>query len=545
MPLIRERYLLIDMIESNKNILQIINFSLSFPASGNGEFGIKNLNISIPKGKTISIVGESGSGKTLTALSILRLNPNTSIISDESKIIFLGRDIQKIDKRELNTIRGNEISMIFQEPLSSLNPLHTVEKQISEALILHKTKKSQDIRGTVIDLMRKVRINEPEKKLARYPHQLSGGERQRVMIAMALSNNPKLLIADEPTTALDVTVQYEILKLLKTLQNELDLTILFITHDLSIVKNFTDYVYVMQNGCLVEEGSTNVIFNAPREAYTRRLVDARNLIGKRRKRNKSLEILKLNSLSAQYEQNKLFRKTKVNKVVSNISLSINLGETIGLVGESGSGKTTIGLSILRLIKSDGSIVFMGDDLARKSFKALKKRRKDLQIVFQDPFGSLSPRLTVEQIIEEGLIAQEIELDVNSRKDRVLETLKDVGLEPDQLNRYPHEFSGGQRQRIAIARAIILRPKLLVLDEPTSSLDATVQLQILNLLKKLQDKFNTSYIFISHDLRVIRYISDRVMVLNSGEIIEMDYTENIFNNPKNEYTKKLISSALLG
>ena len=545
MPLIRERYLLIDMIESNKNILQIINFALNFPASGNGEFGIQNLNISIPKGKTISIVGESGSGKTLTALSILKLNPNTSIISNESQIIFSGRDILKIDKRELNAIRGNEISMIFQEPLSSLNPLHTVEKQISEALILHKIKKSQDIRGTVIDLMQKVRINEPEKKLTRYPHQLSGGERQRVMIAMALANNPKLLIADEPTTALDVTVQYEILKLLKTLQSELDLTILFITHDLSIVKNFTDYVYVMQNGCLVEEGSTHSIFNDPRDAYTKRLVNARNLMGKRQKRNKSLEILKLNSLSAQYEQNKLFRKKRVNKVVSNINLSINLGETVGLVGESGSGKTTIGLSILRLIKSDGSIIFMGDDLARKSFKALKRMRKDLQIVFQDPFGSLSPRLTVEQIIEEGLIAQKIELDANSRKERVLEILKDIGLEPDQLNRYPHEFSGGQRQRIAIARAIILRPKLLVLDEPTSSLDATVQLQILNLLKKLQDKFNTSYIFISHDLRVIRYISDRVMVLNSGEIIEMDYTENIFNKPKNEYTKKLISSALLG
>ena len=545
MPLIRERYSLIDMIESNKNILQIINLALNFPASGNGEFGIKNLNISIPTGKTISIVGESGSGKTLTALSILKLNPNTSVISDESQIIFSGRDILKIDKRELNAIRGNEISMIFQEPLSSLNPLHTVEKQISEALILHKIKKSQDIRGTVIDLMHKVRINEPEKKLTRYPHQLSGGERQRVMIAMALANNPKLLIADEPTTALDVTVQYEILKLLKTLQRELDLTILFITHDLSIVKNFTDYVYVMQNGCLVEEGSTDSIFNEPRDAYTKRLVNARNLVGKREKRNKSLEILKLNSLSAQYEQNKLFRKKRVNKVVSNINLSINLGETIGLVGESGSGKTTIGLSILRLIKSDGSIIFMGDDLAKKSFKALKRIRKDLQIVFQDPFGSLSPRLTVEQIIEEGLIAQKIELDANSRKERVLEILKDVGLEPDQLNRYPHEFSGGQRQRIAIARAIILRPKLLVLDEPTSSLDATVQLQILNLLKKLQDKFNTSYIFISHDLRVIRYISDRVMVLNSGEIIEMDYTENIFNKPKNEYTKKLISSALLG
>ena len=545
MLLIRERYLWIEMLESNQNILQILNFGLNFPTSGNGEFGIEDLNISIPTGKTISIVGESGSGKTLTALSILRLNPTTSIISDESKIIFSGRDILKIDQRELNAIRGNEISMIFQEPLSSLNPLHTVEKQISEALILHKKKKSQDVRDTVIDLLHKVRINEPEAKLTRYPHQLSGGERQRVMIAMALSNNPKLLIADEPTTALDVTVQYEILNLLKTLQSEFNLTILFITHDLSIVKNFTDYVYVMQNGRLVEEGSTGGIFNEPTDAYTKRLVNARNLERKRRKRNKSLEILKLNSLSAQYEQNKLFRKSKVNKVINNINLSINLGETIGLVGESGSGKTTIGLSILRLIKSEGSIVFMGDDIAKKSFKALKRIRKDLQIVFQDPFGSLSPRLTVEQIIEEGLIAQKIELDVNRRRERVLEILQDVGLARDQLNRYPHEFSGGQRQRIAIARAIILRPKLLVLDEPTSSLDATVQLQILNLLKELQDKFNTSYIFISHDLRVIRYVADRVMVLNSGEIIEMDYTENIFNNPRNDYTKKLISSALLG
>lgn len=545
MLLIRERYLWIEMLESNQNILQILNFGLNFPTSGNGEFGIEDLNISIPTGKTISIVGESGSGKTLTALSILRLNPTTSIISDESKIIFSGRDILKIDQRELNAIRGNEISMIFQEPLSSLNPLHTVEKQISEALILHKKIKSQDVRDTVIDLLHKVRINEPEAKLTRYPHQLSGGERQRVMIAMALSNNPKLLIADEPTTALDVTVQYEILNLLKTLQSEFNLTILFITHDLSIVKNFTDYVYVMQNGRLVEEGSTGGIFNEPTDAYTKRLVNARNLERKRRKRNKSLEILKLNSLSAQYEQNKLFRKSKVNKVINNINLSINLGETIGLVGESGSGKTTIGLSILRLIKSEGSIVFMGDDIAKKSFKALKRIRKDLQIVFQDPFGSLSPRLTVEQIIEEGLIAQKIELDVNRRRERVLEILQDVGLARDQLNRYPHEFSGGQRQRIAIARAIILRPKLLVLDEPTSSLDATVQLQILNLLKELQDKFNTSYIFISHDLRVIRYVADRVMVLNSGEIIEMDYTENIFNNPRNDYTKKLISSALLG
>ena len=302
---------------------------------------------------------------------------------------------------------------------------------------------------------------------------------------------------------------------------------------------------MMQDGYVVEEGSTFSIFKKPTNPYTKKLVNARNLERKERNRSKSLELLKLNTLSAQYEQNKLLRKTIVNRVINNINLSVNLGETIGLVGESGSGKTTIGLSILRLIKSDGSIIFMGDDLARKSFKALKRIRKDLQIVFQDPFGSLSPRLTVEQIIEEGLIAQKIELDANGRKERVLEILKDVGLEPDQLNRYPHEFSGGQRQRIAIARAIILRPKLLVLDEPTSSLDATVQLQILNLLKKLQDKFNTSYIFISHDLRVIRYISDRVMVLNSGEIIEMDYTENIFNKPKNEYTKKLISSALLG
>ena len=545
MPSTRGKYLGIKMNISNKNILEMRDFGLNFTANGDKGFAIRNLNISIPKGKTISIVGESGSGKTLTALSILRLHPNPSSITDESRIIFSGKDILKIHQKELNKIRGNDISMIFQEPLSSLNPLHTIERQISESIISHKAKKIVAVRDAVIELMSKVRINEPKEKLTRYPHQLSGGERQRVMIAMALANNPKLLIADEPTTALDVTVQYEILKLLKTLQQEFNLTILFITHDLSIVKNFTDYVYVMQDGYVVEEGSTFSIFKKPTNPYTKKLVNARNLERKERNRSKSLELLKLNTLSAQYEQNKLLRKTIVNKVINNINLSVNLGETIGLVGESGSGKTTIGLSILRLIKSDGGIVFMGDDISKKSIRNLKKVRKDLQIVFQDPFGSLSPRLTVEQIIEEGLIAQKIELDPNQRRERVLETLEDVGLEPDQLNRYPHEFSGGQRQRIAIARAIILRPKLLVLDEPTSSLDATVQLQILNLLKELQDKFNTSYIFISHDLRVIRYVADRVMVLNSGEIIEMDYTENIFNKPRNEYTKKLISSALLG
>ena len=545
MPSTRGKYLGIKMNISNKNILEMRDFGLNFTANGDKGFAIRNLNISIPKGKTISIVGESGSGKTLTALSILRLHPNPSSITDESRIIFSGKDILKIHQKELNKIRGNDISMIFQEPLSSLNPLHTIERQISESIISHKAKKTVAVRDAVIELMSKVRINEPKEKLTRYPHQLSGGERQRVMIAMALANNPKLLIADEPTTALDVTVQYEILKLLKTLQQEFNLTILFITHDLSIVKNFTDYVYVMQDGYVVEEGSTSSIFKKPANPYTKKLVNARNLERKERNRSKSLELLKLNTLSAQYEQNKLLRKTIVNKVINNINLSVNLGETIGLVGESGSGKTTIGLSILRLIKSDGGIVFMGDDISKKSIRNLKKVRKDLQIVFQDPFGSLSPRLTVEQIIEEGLIAQKIELDPNQRRKRVLETLEDVGLEPDQLNRYPHEFSGGQRQRIAIARAIILRPKLLVLDEPTSSLDATVQLQILNLLKELQDKFNTSYIFISHDLRVIRYVADRVMVLNSGEIIEMDYTENIFNKPRNEYTKKLISSALLG
>ena len=545
MPSTRGKYLGIKMNISNKNILEMRDFGLNFTANGDKGFAIRNLNISIPKGKTISIVGESGSGKTLTALSILRLHPNPSSITDESRIIFSGKDILKIHQKELNEIRGNDISMIFQEPLSSLNPLHTIERQISESIISHKAKKTVAVRDAVIELMSKVRINEPKEKLTRYPHQLSGGERQRVMIAMALANNPKLLIADEPTTALDVTVQYEILKLLKTLQQEFNLTILFITHDLSIVKNFTDYVYVMQDGYVVEEGSTFSIFKKPANPYTKKLVNARNLERKERNRSKSLELLKLNTLSAQYEQNKLLRKTTVNKVINNINLSVNLGETIGLVGESGSGKTTIGLSILRLIKSDGGIVFMGDDISKKSIRNLKKVRKDLQIVFQDPFGSLSPRLTVEQIIEEGLIAQKIELDPNQRRKRVLETLEDVGLEPDQLNRYPHEFSGGQRQRIAIARAIILRPKLLVLDEPTSSLDATVQLQILNLLKELQDKFNTSYIFISHDLRVIRYVADRVMVLNSGEIIEMDYTENIFNKPRNEYTKKLISSALLG
>ncbi len=527
-----------------KNLLEIKNFSMKFKGSTETDFQINDIEINIPEGKTVAIVGESGSGKTLTALSILGLNPNSSIIQSNSQIIFDKEDLTKISIDQLNQIRGNKISMVFQEPLSALNPLHTVEKQISEGMLIHKLAKKHEIRSKVIELMKKVRISDPESKLARYPHQLSGGERQRVMIAMALSNNPQLLIADEPTTALDVTIQYEILNLLKSLQEELNLAILFITHDLGIVKDFSDFVYVMQGGKVVESGVVEDIFQNPRKNYTKELVNARSLQLKKKKMNKSLEIFKAENLSVNYIQKKSLMKTLTNNVLKEINFSINLGETVGLVGESGSGKTTIGLSILRLIKSQGKVTFMGQDFSKLNRYKLNPKRKDLQIVFQDPYGSLSPRMTIGQIIEEGLISQKIELNARKRLEMTNEILQDVGLSTQHINRYPHEFSGGQRQRIAIARAIILRPKLLILDEPTSSLDSTVQLQILNLLIDLQEKYNTAYLFISHDLRVVRYMADRVFVINSGNIVESDYTENIFNTPKNDYTKKLISSALL-
>jgi len=527
-----------------KNLLEIKNFNMKFKGSTETDFQINDVEINIPEGKTIAIVGESGSGKTLTALSILGLNPNSSIIQSNSQIIFDKEDLTKISIDQLNQIRGNKISMVFQEPLSALNPLHTVEKQISEGMLIHKLAKKHEIRSKVIELMKKVRISDPESKLTRYPHQLSGGERQRVMIAMALSNNPQLLIADEPTTALDVTIQYEILNLLKSLQEELNLAILFITHDLGIVKDFSDFVYVMQSGKIVESGVVEDIFQNPRKNYTKELVNARILQLKKKKMNKSLEIFKAENLSVNYIQKKSLMKTLTNNVLKEINFSINLGETVGLVGESGSGKTSIGLSILRLIKSQGKVTFMGQDFSKLNPYKLNPKRKDLQIVFQDPYGSLSPRMTIGQIIEEGLISQKIELNARKRLEMTNEILQDVGLSTQHINRYPHEFSGGQRQRIAIARAIILRPKLLILDEPTSSLDSTVQLQILNLLTDLQEKYNTAYLFISHDLRVVRYIADRVFVINSGNIVESDYTENIFNRPKNDYTKKLISSALL-
>ncbi|MDG2187994.1 MAG: dipeptide ABC transporter ATP-binding protein [Hyphomicrobiales bacterium] len=526
------------------NILEIKNFSLSFGTAQNYKFIIDKINISIPKGKTTAIVGESGSGKTLTALSILRLNPNSSNISSDSEISFNGINLLKVNRKQLNNIRGKEISMIFQEPLSSLNPLHTIEKQISEILIIHNGFKKEDIQERVLKLLGKVRILDPEIKMKRYPHQLSGGERQRVMIAMALANEPSLIIADEPTTALDVTVQFEILNLLKILQDEMGLTILFITHDLGIVRNFSDYVYVMQEGKVIEEGNTEILFNNPKDQYTKNLLGAKDLSFRDIRKLKSERILEVEKLAVKFEQNKLFSKKQTTRVLNSISFEMKTGETIGLVGESGSGKTTLGLAILRLIRSEGDIIFSGENISNRGSNDLKKERKNFQIVFQDPFGSLSPRLTIGQIIEEGLIAQKIELDFEERMKLVKSTLKDVGLEVGFMNRYPHEFSGGQRQRIAIARAIILRPKLIVLDEPTSSLDTTVQLQILNLLKNLQDKFNLSYLFISHDLRVIRYISDRVLVINRGSIVEIDHTENIFNNPKDDYTKKLITSAML-
>tara|TARA_Y100000590_G_scaffold364139_1_gene422321 strand:+ start:76143 stop:77744 length:1602 start_codon:yes stop_codon:yes gene_type:complete len=532
------------MQKKSKNLIELKDFSLEFNQANGSNFSIKEINIDIPKGQTTALVGESGSGKTLTALSLLRLNPQVSRIDPKSKILFEDKNITSMSSKDLNSLRGKDISMIFQEPLSSLNPLHSIEKQITEIMILHSYVSASNAREEAIKLMHKVMIRDPESKLSRYPHQLSGGERQRVMIAMALANNPKLLIADEPTTALDVTVQYEILHLLKQIQSDIGLTILFITHDLGIVKNFSDKVYIMQDGQIIEEGKTLSIFDNPRKNYTKDLINARLLEEKEQKAIKKKSIIETNNLSVTISNNGLFSKNIETKILDSVSLVISTGETLGLVGESGSGKTTLGLAILRLLKSDGKIIFDEEVLSNKKYKDLRKKRGDFQIVFQDPFGSLSPRLTIGQIIEEGLIAQNFDLDEKQRAILVNETLVDVGLDIETVNRYPHEFSGGQRQRIAIARAIILRPRFIVLDEPTSSLDATVQFQILRLLKDLQEKYNLSYLFISHDLNVIRSISDRVMVIENGSIVEMDTTKNIFRYPKQEYTKTLLKSAML-
>ena len=521
------------------SLISIKKLTISFKANQNV---VNDVNIEIPKGKTVAIVGESGSGKTLSALSILKLLPGNANINSGS-IIFEEKDLLKLPSKEIEKIRGNKISTIFQEPMSSLNPLHTIDKQIKEMITTHNKKNIVELNKSVFNLLKEVNLDDLMNRPNIYSYELSGGQRQRVMIAMSIANNPDLLIADEPTTALDVTVQQQILSLLNKIQKQRKMSILFISHDLAVVNKIADYIYVMKDGKIIEHGEKNEIFNNPKNTYTKQLVGFQNKIRKSQK-NKEIEILKIKDLKVWYPIKKgIFKKTvDYVKAIDAINFTLKKKETLGIVGESGSGKTSLVLAILKLITSSGTIEFDEIDLNSIKKNKLKNIRKNIQIVFQDPFSSLSPRMNVEKILNEGIDVHFPKYSELEKKQILKDILKETGMDYDRdHNKYPHEFSGGQRQRIAIARALILKPKILILDEPTSALDITIQNQILDLLQNLQEKYSLSYIFISHDMNVIRSVSDKIIVLNKGKLIEYDNAEIIFNNPVDEYTKNLIRS----
>ncbi len=504
----------------------------------------RDITFDIEQGKTFALVGESGSGKSITALSILQLLPYPHASHPQGSIQLMGQEVVGQPAKVMQALRGDTASMIFQEPMTSLNPLHTVEKQISEVLFMHKGLGKIAARKRCIELLDLVGIPDPKARLSAYPHELSGGQRQRVMIAMALANEPDLLIADEPTTALDVTVQLQILTLLKSLQQKLGMAILLITHDLNIVKHIAHDVAVMKEGQIVEAGTVETIFASPQHPYTRLLLDAEPS-GQMAAMQQADELLKVSDFKVWFPIKKgIFQRTHDHvKAVDGISLSLHRGETLGIVGESGSGKSTLVQGILRLINSEGQICYKGDELQQLGLTEMRPYRKALQIVFQDPFGSLSPRMSVGQIISEGLEVQG-ELSEADIAERVKQAVKDVGLAEDAIHRYPHQFSGGQRQRIAIARAIVLKPEILILDEPTSALDRTIQKQILDLLRQLQEKHQLSYIFITHDLAVVRAISHRILVMKQGQMVEENETEMLFTQPQQDYTKALLAAAML-
>ncbi len=527
------------------NLLEVKNLSVVFRRNKVKTQVLNNVSFTINKNQTLALVGESGSGKSVSALSILQLLPKYSAEYISGSVKIEGKEYLQSNINNISEVRGQKISMIFQEPMTSLNPLHTIRKQIAEsATIFNKLTKSE-IKDKVESLLELVGLKEIIKRLQAYPHELSGGQRQRVMIAMAIANDPSLLIADEPTTALDVTIQSQILDLLKNLQDSMGMSILLITHDLSIVKKFASNICVMKDGLIIEKGLTKNIFSEPKDSYTKILINSEL---KKREKNITISektLLKVNKLSVQYYLKKGLLRKKINALDALKELSFNLfeGETLGIVGESGSGKTTLALAILRLVLSKGSIIFNNQDILRINKNELRTIRKHMQIVFQDPFGSLSPRLSVKQIVGEGLEVHHKNLNNKEKAYKINQALEDVGIDYNLQHRYPHEFSGGQRQRISIARAIILKPKLIILDEPTSALDKTVQNQIVELLYKLQEKYKLSYIFISHDLKVIRALSDKVIVLKNGQIIEIGPSIKIFNHPEEKYTKELLEASL--
>jgi microcin C transport system ATP-binding protein len=530
-------------VKADAPLLDVRELSVAFGAGEKARTVVDRVSFKLKRGETLALVGESGSGKSVTAQSIVRLLPYPAASHPSGEIFFDGRDVLKMSDRELRAIRGDRITMVFQEPMTSLNPLHNIEKQIGEIIELHEGR-SAKTRARVVELLTEVGVADPASRLGAFPHQLSGGQRQRVMIAMALANRPDLFIADEPTTALDVTVQAQILKLLKELQAKLGMAMLFITHDLGIVRKIAGDVAVMQRGRIVEAGRTQEVFANPRHEYTRALLAAEPKGEAPRADSSAETIVSADNVRVWFPIRKgLLRRTVAHvKAVDGVSIEVREGQTVGVVGESGSGKTTRGLAILRLIRSEGPIAYCGRAIDALSVKQMRPLRRDMQIVFQDPFGSLSPRLSVAEIVEEGLLAQKTPLNKAQRREAVARALADTGLDPETMDRYPHEFSGGQRQRIAIARAMALDPKFVVLDEPTSALDMSVQAQIVDLLRDLQKRRALAYLFISHDLKVVRALASDILVMRRGKVVESGIARDVFASPREDYTKALFSAA---
>jgi microcin C transport system ATP-binding protein len=525
-------------------LLTVKDLSIAFGAGPRQVLAVDRISFSIKKGETLALVGESGSGKSATALSIMKLLPYPAASHPSGQVMFKGQDLLSLSERNIREIRGADITIIFQEPMTSLNPLHTIERQLAEILLLHRGMTGKPARDRILELLTQVGIPNPETRLKSYPHQMSGGQRQRVMIAMALANEPDLLIADEPTTALDVTVQAQILKLLKDLQARLGMAMLFITHDLGIVRKIADRVCVMKDGKIVEENPVGEIFKSPQHPYTRALLAAEPRPQDLQPNPSGEIVLKTDDLKVWFPVKRGVARKTVGfiKAVDGVSVQVRKGETLGVVGESGSGKTTLGLALLRLISSDGRIVFMGSALQGLRFKEMRPHRRHMQIVFQDPYGSLSPRMSVSDIIQEGMWIHMPHLSRHECEQRVIQALEDVGLDPETRHRYPHEFSGGQRQRIAVARAIVLEPTFVVLDEPTSALDMLIQAQMVDLLCALQKRHNLTYMFISHDLRVVAAMSSSLMVMKDGKVVETGPASEIFKSPKSAYTRALFAAA---
>ena len=528
----------------NQPLLAIRDLSVAFHQQGRTSLAVDNISFEIRRGECVALVGESGSGKSVSALSILKLLPYPVASHPSGSIRFKGRELLDLSENNIREIRGNDISVIFQEPMTSLNPLHTVGAQIGETLFLHKSIGAGSVRARTLELLRQVGIPEPETRMGSYPHQLSGGQRQRVMIAMALANEPDLLIADEPTTALDVTVQAQILALLAEIRARLGMSLLFITHDLGIVRRIANRVCVMNGGKIVEQGPVEQVFTAPKHPYTRALLAAEPKPDPAPPRPHAPVVMSADDLKVWFPIKRGLMRSTVGhiKAVDGVSMAVRKGETLGVVGKSGSGKTTLGLALLRLISSDGPIVFMGRDIQGLRFKAMRPFRRDMQIVFQDPFGSLSPRMSVGDIVAEGLSVHQPQLNATEREARVVKALQDVGLDPETRYRYPHEFSGGQRQRISIARAVVLEPSFVVLDEPTSALDMLFQAQMVDLLRELQRKHDLTYMFISHDLRVVASLASHLIVMRQGKVVEEGPASELFKNPKTDYTRALFAAA---